>query len=648
MNAEARHAVREIDEESVLRTLIETTAAVTGKKFFYTLVECLCKALGTEGAWVTVLNKDKRTLKALAFLMKGEWYEDYEYDFTGTICEEVVMADGIVHYPDNIMDIYPASDTLMSFEAVSFLGAPLKDSDGTTLGYLSILDTRPIPSDPRLMGIFNIFADRATAELSRLRAEEKVREREEKLTSLFDSAMDSIIELDGRLRVNMVNSAAEKLFGSRSETLVGHDFTRFLTKESRTKLTSILKKLHSLPEGQKHIWIEGGLKGINLSGAGFTAEATVSTFEKEQEVFYTLIVRNVNDVLEAKRRIRTLMDTTKYLEEEILELGNFDGIIGSSPAMRDVLRDVKQVASANSTVLIMGETGTGKEVIARAIHSASGRSDKPLIKVNCAAIPVNLIESEFFGHEEGAFTGATKKREGRFAAAHTGTIFLDEIGELPLDLQVKLLRVLQEGEFEPVGSSVTHKVDVRVLAATNRDLKKEVERGAFREDLFYRLNVFPINLPPLRAREDDIEIFARSFAEKFSKRMGRELKPLTDDCVRRLRSYAWPGNVRELQNVIERAVITAEADRLNLDRALPETDTVKSKDRPDSSGAAGGTVYKLDELVQLERSNILNALNSANWKIYGDGGAASLLGMNPSTLRSRMKSLGIKKSEINV
>lgn len=642
MSMNAVTYIRELDEEQVLRTLIESTSSVTGKRFFYAIVENLAKALGTEGAWLTVLNKEKRTLKALAFLMKGEWYDDYEYDFTGTICEEVVMADKLVHYPDNIMDIYPHSDTLRTFKAVSFMGAPLKDVDGTTLGYLSVLDTRPIPADDRLNGVFNIFAERAVAELRRLRAEQKLREREEKLSSLLDSAMDSIIELDSGLRVNLVNSAAENLFGFRAGALEGHDFARFLAKESRDRLSGLIKELEVLPEGRKKLWIHGGLRAVTADGSPFEAEATVSAYEVDRQTFYTLILRNVNERLEARRQISSLMDAAKYLEEEIIELGNYDEIIGRSPAMTEVLEDVRKVAGTDATVLILGETGTGKEVIARAIHKAGQRNGRPMIKVNCAAVPGSLIESEFFGHEAGAFTGATKKRVGRFAAADGGTIFLDEIGELPLDLQSKLLRVLQEGEFEPVGSSRTVRVDVRVLAATNRDLRRSVEKGEFREDLYYRLNVFPISIPPLRDRGDDICLFARFFAERFAKRMGKDIDPFTDECMEKLSSYHWPGNVRELQNVIERAVITSSGGKLDLDRALPET-VIGPGETSRPSAKEPDTVYRLEELAELERRNILKALEAAQGRIYGTGGAAELLGMNPSTLRSRMKTLGIKK-----
>jgi transcriptional regulator with GAF, ATPase, and Fis domain len=317
-------------------------------------------------------------------------------------------------------------------------------------------------------------------------------------------------------------------------------------------------------------------------------------------------------------------------------------LIGESPALRHVLRDIGQVAETDATVLILGETGTGKELVARAIHAASPRRARQLIIVNCAAIPATLIESELFGHEAGSFTGATKKREGRFALADKSTILLDEIGELPLDLQAKLLRVLQESEFNPVGSSFTKKVNVRVLAATNRDLEKSVREGTFRQDLFYRLHVFPLRLPPLRERGDDVVRLASAFAIRFAAKMGRTIAPLTAESARRLKGYSWPGNVRELQNVIERAVITAIDGRLNLDRALPEATAT-----PSASGHITEPRHVIirtaKELEELERANISHALDAAKWKVSGEKGAAKLLGVHASTLSSRMKALKIQK-----
>jgi transcriptional regulator with GAF, ATPase, and Fis domain len=361
-----------------------------------------------------------------------------------------------------------------------------------------------------------------------------------------------------------------------------------------------------------------------------------------REPFYTLILRNVNARLQAQQKIRSLTVEAEYLREEIKELQRFDEVVGQSEPLARVLRDISEVAGTDASVLILGETGTGKELIARAIHRNSRRGEKPLIKVNCAAMPGSLIESELFGHEQGAFTGATKKREGRFALADGGTIFLDEIGELPVELQVKLLRVLQEGEFEPVGSSRTQKVDARVIAATNRDLKQATQEGKFREDLYYRLNVFPIELPPLRERGDDIGLLAENFARRFANRMGRAIESLSEDCIRRLKSYGWPGNVRELQNVIERAVITSRDGRLNLDRALPESGKVAASETVSPEDTVR-RVRTAKELEALERTNLIAALETTGWRVAGENGAAQLLGMKPTTLSSRMKALGIER-----
>jgi transcriptional regulator with GAF, ATPase, and Fis domain len=325
-------------------------------------------------------------------------------------------------------------------------------------------------------------------------------------------------------------------------------------------------------------------------------------------------------------------------------LHQFDNVIGQSRPMINVLNDVAQVAETDATVLILGETGTGKEVIARAIHAAGRRRGSSFIKVNCAAIPATLIESELFGHEAGAFTGAAKRRDGRFTLADRGTIFLDEIGDLLVDLQVKLLRVLQEGEFELVGSSQTRKVNVRVLAATNRDLAQAVRDGNFRQDLYYRLNVFPIHLPPLRERSEDIELLAAEFAARFAKRMSRKIEPLSPSELLRLRTYSWPGNVRELQNVMERAVITSRDGRLNLDRALPESAKSFGAEAP-SRDDIDHRVRTAQEFEELERQNVLRALKSTGWRVAGAAGAARLLGMNASTLTSRIKALGIKRPQ---
>jgi PAS domain S-box-containing protein len=454
--------------------------------------------------------------------------------------------------------------------------------------------------------------------------------------------MDAILELDECLRISLVNPAAETIFRCKAEKMVGQDFRGFVTEADAERLIQLIAELDTRPEGRRSLWIPGGLTARCPGGESFPAEATLSRFEMHRARFTTLILRNIHDRMEAEQKIQSLTAETELLREELQALHPDGALIGKSQALKQVLRDIAQVAGTDATVLVTGETGTGKELVARAIHGAGPRRDRPLVTVNCAAIPATLIESELFGHEAGAFTGATKKREGRFALADKGTIFLDEIGELPLDLQAKLLRVLQEGEFDPVGSSMTRKVNVRVLGATNRNLEQSVREGKFREDLYYRLNVFPIQLPPLRERGDDVLRLASAFAQRHTAKMGRSIAPLTADCARRLKAYSWPGNVRELQNVIERAVITSTDGRLNLDRALPDV-SPSSTSPVQSEPTSPGAIHTAKELEQLERANILRALEAANWKVSGDKGAASLLGMNPSTLSSRMKALKIQK-----
>jgi transcriptional regulator with GAF, ATPase, and Fis domain len=297
--------------------------------------------------------------------------------------------------------------------------------------------------------------------------------------------------------------------------------------------------------------------------------------------------------------------------------------------LNKVLRSVEQVASTDSTVLILGETGTGKELLARAIHSISNRADRPLVKVNCATLPENLIESELFGHEKGAFTGATSRKIGRFELAQDGTIFLDEIGELPLSLQTKLLRVLQEGEFERLGDPKTFKVDVRVIAATNRILEKEIEEGSFRKDLFYRLNVFPIKIPPLRERREDIPLLVKHFLKKYNTKVGKELQLISKEMMERLQSYDWPGNVRELENIIERAVVTSTGKKLLIGNWLTHS--------------SAQTSSKILPLEEMEKRYIIDILEMTEWKVSGEKGAAKILDINPQTLVSRMKKLGIQK-----
>jgi formate hydrogenlyase transcriptional activator len=331
-----------------------------------------------------------------------------------------------------------------------------------------------------------------------------------------------------------------------------------------------------------------------------------------------------------------------YLQEEIRREHNFVEMVGSSPALLAALRQVEQVAPTDSTVLILGETGTGKELIARAIHSRSGRRERPLVKVNCSAISAGLVESELFGHVKGAFTGALDRRIGRFELADGGTLFLDEVGDLPLETQVKLLRVLQEREFEPVGSNRTLRVNVRVIAATNRDLEEAVAAGRFRSDLFYRLNVFPLQAPALRDRRGDIPQLVMFFLARFGKELGKPVEVVSQATMERLVRYDWPGNVRELANIIERATVLASGRVLELGAELLPLGPARVPGLAPSGSdpVAGQPVRTLEEV---ERRHILEALERSRWVIEGPAGAALVLGLHPNTLRSRMAKLGISR-----
>ncbi|HSE30865.1 MAG TPA: sigma 54-interacting transcriptional regulator [Pyrinomonadaceae bacterium] len=331
-----------------------------------------------------------------------------------------------------------------------------------------------------------------------------------------------------------------------------------------------------------------------------------------------------------------------YLQEEIRVASNFDEIIGRSKALEKVLTQAEQVAATNTTVLILGETGTGKELLAHAIHKLSRREKRPLVKINCAALPAPLIESELFGHEKGAFTGAGTRRPGRFEIADGGTIFLDEVGELPLDLQSKLLRVLEEGEFEQVGSSQTRSVDVRVIAATNRNLAEAVNEGTFRSDLYYRLSVFPITVPPLRDRREDIPMLVSHLVKQISLKLGKAIESIPKDVMMALTDYSWPGNIRELRNVIERAAIITQGPTLTLIDRL-EGSTSEYQDRDTDALISNSDA---ETLAQSEYNLILRTLKKVHWRIEGPSGAADLLRVHPSTLRSRMKKLGISRPKI--
>lgn len=466
---------------------------------------------------------------------------------------------------------------------------------------------------------------RITTHLTLKRLKARLQENEMRLFSIIDSAMDAIVTLDEAGAIVLFNRAAERVFRCRSNEAIGGSCCRFLSEG----LCKLLRH-YMCGENKAPIWVPPGHCAVRADGTSFPVEATFSYADANGQGLYTVILRDVEERQRAEAEHQRLCGINLYLAEELRTSQAAEDLVAQSPVMRHVVDRIQQVAPTDATVLILGETGTGKEVVARAVHALSRRRDKLLVKLNCAAIPKDLVESELFGHEKGAFTGAIGRKLGRFELADQGTLFLDEIGELPLDLQAKLLRVLQEGEFERVGSTETRKVDVRVLAATNRDIAKRTKEGSFRPDLYYRLNVFPILLPPLRERRDDMPLLIRHFLRKYGEKYGKQIETIPARAMTTLRTYDWPGNIRELENVIERAVILSRGKELTLEQEFFKADDPEH-------------TLRVETLAEAERAHIIKVLEATGWRVSGKGGAAELLGVKRSTLESRMKKLRITR-----
>jgi len=418
--------------------------------------------------------------------------------------------------------------------------------------------------------------------------------------------------------------------------------------QAQSKIFQALQSGKHLQSDKEIFWSQ---KGIS-----YPVEYTLTPLDKSSPisgaviVFKDVSVRKENEeklhqALQTVKKLTTRLEAENtYLQQEIKSEQNTCGIVGENPLLKKVLAEVEQVAATDTTVLINGESGTGKEAIARAIHEYSLRKERPLIKVNCGAIAESLVESELFGHVKGAFTGAVGERAGHFELADGGTIFLDEVGELSLDMQVKLLRVIQEQEVQRVGSSKVIKVDVRFIAATNRDLKQMVDEKRFRMDLYYRLNVFPIMIPPLRERKSDIPLLVSSFLNRLSKKLNKAMVSVSDESMDLLLDYNWPGNIRELQNVIERSAILANSAVIDVDDAIVPVNNSANSVQMSTAVVQGSTDSgKVFTLAENERQHIIKTLEQLDWVVGGKKGAAEVLGVPTSTLRSRMKKLGIKK-----
>jgi PAS domain S-box-containing protein len=462
---------------------------------------------------------------------------------------------------------------------------------------------------------------------------------------LLENVRLLVVGIDAAGRLDYVNPHALEVLGYAREEALGRSYLDFTPARDVESVRAAFERAAG-GEGRADVesasiardgserriaWSAVDLAAVAGPSAGFVAIGADVTERRVAESARDRALREVENLR------RQLEEENLYLKDEFKSVAGFEGIVGESPALQRILQQVEQVAPTASTVLVEGETGVGKELVARAVHEGSPRRGRPFVVVNCAALPPSLIESEMFGHERGSFTGATQRRRGRFELADGGSLFLDEVGELSLDLQPKLLRVLQSGDFERVGATQSQRVDVRVIAATNRDLGAEVAAGRFREDLYFRLHVFPIRVPPLRERRDDIPLLVRHFVGLLAARFGKSIESVPGPVLQELADYPWPGNVRELVAVLERAVITSSGGTLRLAAPLGSGLSLRT------AAAEGGAAAALVTLDENERRHVARVLEAVAGRIAGPGGAAEVLGVNPSTLRSRMAKLGLKR-----
>jgi formate hydrogenlyase transcriptional activator len=533
--------------------------------------------------------------------------------------EEIVTPDG-----DRALVIVPVLLGGVLLGTAGFSGAPEAPWAAADVALLEVV----------AQGVARAV-ERRRVDRAHAAAKAEAEEARAEIDAIISRIADAFVALDRDGRFRYVNAAAVAMLGRPREALIGREpwtvaraleggaFHVAFLRAVREQRAETLEAAH--PDGRRHYELR---VYPSPTGASVFAE----------------------DITARKRREEELSNDREYLLKEVGGLDAAPGLVGFGDGLGEVIERVGLVAAASTSVLITGETGTGKELVARAIHERSPRRERLLVKVNCAAISSGLVESELFGHEKGAFTGALARRKGRFELAHGGTLFLDEVGELPLELQAKLLRVLQEREFERVGGSETVSVDVRVLAATNRNLADMVADGRFREDLYYRLAVFPVALPPLRSRPGDIPILVHAFLRRFAREAGKRIEGVTPEAMRRLASYRWPGNVRELQNVVERAVILSSGPLVSVE-ALPELEAAAppGKGAPDPGhavprGEPHRALVRLPRAIdEVERDHVARTLAATDWIIEGERGAARRLGLHPNTLRSRLKRWGLRR-----
>ncbi|HJQ96927.1 MAG TPA: sigma 54-interacting transcriptional regulator [Candidatus Polarisedimenticolaceae bacterium] len=660
---------------------------------FDRLTQLAARILHVPAAYVSLVDGDRQFFKSSVGLPEP-WSSLRQTPLTHSFCKHTV-ATGQPFVVSDARENPLVQENLGISElgVIAYAGIPLTTNDGLTLGSFCVVDAEPRQWTDEEIGVLRSLAASAMTEIASRRLAEDLQRLSGELQQAVEARTAELSCAEQRWRVLLqVNNAVvtcldrEALFQAIADALRGvipfdraalilddpaEEVFRVLRVDGQEQLPAITPENTWPREGSRTGWIVATGQVLNsrdlredtrfvehgpLVQAGILSALTVPLKAKDKVIGTLnvgtnevgtygdwdcelllaiadqigLAVQNMLAYEEITSLKSRLEQENLYLQEESRADGAFADIIGESPAIQRVLASVRKVAKTDSTVLVTGETGTGKEVVVRAIHEHSRRKDKILVKVNCAALPGGVIESELFGHEKGAFTGALARRIGRFELAHGGTLFLDEVGDLPLELQAKLLRVLQEGEFERLGGTATLKVNVRLVAATNRDLKKAVAEGRFREDLFYRLNVFPIAIPPLRERMEDVPRLTRHFVMLCASKMGKSIESIGEQALGKLTAYGWPGNVRELQNVIERAVILSPGRRLELDEVLPSP-LASPKSIPGRS------------LEHVERDHILAVLESVGWRVSGDRGAASVLGLKRTTLEARMRKLGISR-----
>jgi formate hydrogenlyase transcriptional activator len=620
-------------EEELLKVISEGTAGLTGMDYFREVAKFVTTTLNVRYALVTqCANEEKTRVRTVSYVDNNELLENVEYDLEGTPCE-IVMKGKDYFCESELEKTFPKEKGIRSYLSVPIISP----ATGEVLGHIAAFDNVPMKKEQNQTHILKIFAARAGAEMDRLASLKKLeqlneqlsislQETEQRYRDLFEEAPIAYVHEGLDSKFIKANRAALRILGVKPEE-VPYTYGKTMAPDTPdaqkrmeeafasvgrgTDTSGVVLELRRKDNGQP-IWIQWWSNPD--TGGQFTRTMFIDITER---------------VRMEQEQVR-LQAQNQYLQEEIKHNHNFEEIISKSKDFHKVLQQIEQVASTDATVLIMGESGTGKELIARAVHNISNRSKRPLVKVNCATLPANLIESELFGHEKGAFTGAMERKIGRFELADGGTIFLDEIGELPIELQSKLLRVLQEGEFERLGNPRTMKVNVRVIAATNRDLQMAIDKKEFREDLFYRLNVFPVITPPLRDRKEDIPLLVTHFIRKYEMKMGKKITGIAPDVMNALSEYNWPGNIRELENLIERALILCRGNTLEYGDWVPIKKTAATNGK--------ATAQKLEDI---EREHITAVLKQTNWKVSGEKGAAKMLGLNATTLEARMKKLGI-------